>query len=107
MPTTDKPDERLLSPDVASLALGTLKSNSRLNFSARVLLMLFALAASTLAVLYVFIHADEMVQVLTDPSGNGVLGEQLLALTAPVLLLMILAGLAAIVGFVVHSRGAR
>ena len=33
------------------------------------------------------------------------LGEELLALTAPVLLLMLLAGLAAIVGFVVHSRG--
>ena len=104
MPTADKPDERLLSPDVASLALGTLKSNSRLNFSARVLLMLFALSASTLAVLYIFIHAGEMVQVLTDPSGK-VLGEELLALTAPVLLLMLLAGLAAIVGFVVHSRG--
>jgi hypothetical protein len=104
MPTADKPDERLLNPDVADLALSTLKSNSKLNFSARVLLMLFALAASVLAVLYIFMHAGEMVQVLTDPSGN-VLGEELLALTAPVLLLMLLAALAAIAGFVVHSRG--
>ena len=58
-------------PTSPSLALGTLKSNSRLNFSARVLLMLFALAASTLAVVYVFIRADEMVQVLTDPARNA------------------------------------
>ena len=105
MASTDKPDERLLSPDVASLALGTLKSNSQLNFSARVLAMLFALASSILAVVYVFIRADEMVEVLTDPGRNNVTGEQLLALTAPALLLMIFAVLAAIGGFLAHSRG--
>lgn len=105
MASTDKPDERLLSPDVANLALGTLKSNSQLNFSGRVLAMLFALAASILAVAYVFIRADEMVEVLTDPGRNNVIGEQLLALTAPALLLMVFAVLAAIAGFVAHSRG--
>jgi hypothetical protein len=105
MASTDTPDERLLNPDIAAIALGTLKSNSKLNFAARVLLMLFALTASVLAVAYVFIRADEMVEVLTDPAHAGVVGEQLLALTAPVLLLVVLAGLAAITGFVVHSRG--
>jgi len=105
MATTDKPDERLLNPDVASLALGTLKSNSRLNFSLRVLAMLFALGASILAVTYVFIHADEMVQVLTDPARDSVISEQLLALTAPALLLMIFAVLAALGGMLAHSRG--
>lgn len=105
MASTDKPDERLLSPDVANLALGTLKSNSQLNLSARVLAMLFALAASILAVAYVFIRADEMVEVLTDPERSSMIGEQLLALTAPALLLMLFAVLAAIAGFLAHSRG--
>lgn len=105
MPTADKPDERLLSPDVASLALGTLKSNSKLNFSLRVVAMVFALVASSLAVVYVFLRADEMVQVLTDPARNGVIGEQLLALTAPAILLMIFAILAALAGMLAHSRG--
>ena len=105
MASTDKPDERLLSPDVANLALGTLKSNSQLNLSARVLAMLFALAASILAVAYVFIRADEMVEVLTDPQRGSMIGEQLLALTAPALLLMLFAVLAAIAGFLAHSRG--
>lgn len=105
MAATKKPDERLLSPDVANLALGTLKLNSKLNFAARLLLMFFALGAAVLAVVYVFIRADEMVEVLTDPSHSKMIGEQLLALTAPVLLLILLAAAAAVVGFVAHSRG--
>jgi hypothetical protein len=104
--STTKPDERLLSPDIASLTLGTLRRNSALNFAARLLLLLFALAASVLAVVYVYERADAMVAILTEPrAGTEMIGERLLALTAPVLLLTILAGLAAIVGFFAHSRG--
>ena len=101
-----KPDDKLLSPDIAALALHTLKRNSGLNYTARVLLMLFALAASILAVVYVYDRADAMVAILTQPrAGTEMIGERLLALTAPVILLTILAALAAIVGFFAHSRG--
>jgi hypothetical protein len=94
------------SPDVAGLALGTLKSNSGLNFAARLLLMLFALSAAVLAVVYVYERADAIVAILTEPrAGDQLIGERLLALTAPVLILTGLAGLAAIAGVVVHSRG--
>jgi hypothetical protein len=104
--STKQPDERLPSPDIASLTLGTLRRNSRLNFAARLLLMLFALAVSVLAVVYVYERADAMVAILTEPrAGTEMIGERLLALTAPVLLLTMLAGLAAIVGFFAHSRG--
>ena len=94
------------SPDVAGLALGTLKTNSGLNFAARLLLMLFALGASTLAVVYVYERADAMVAILTKPRiGGELIGERLLALTAPALVLAVLAGLAALAALLIHSRG--
>jgi hypothetical protein len=105
-PKTSQRRKQLLHPDVADLALRTLERNSRLNLVARVLLMLFALAASVLAVLYVHVRADAMVELLQQPRlGTELLGERLLALTAPVLLLALLAGLAAIAAAVIHSRG--
>ena len=98
-------EEPLASRDVIRVALGSLKSNAKLNLSTRVLLMLFALSAGVLALVLVYLRADEMVQVLTDPSRSDKIGEQLLALTAPVLLLLLLAALAAFTGFLAHSRG--
>jgi hypothetical protein len=94
-----------MSTDVASLALGTLKTNSKLNFVARLLLMLLALVASILAVAWVYNRADAMVKVLSGPHGTDMIGEKLLALTAPVLLLALFAGLAAVAIAVIHSRG--
>ncbi len=92
--------------DVADLALHTLKSNSRLNFAARLLLLLFALGASTLAVKYVYERADATVESLRQSgAGSQVIWAQLLALSAPVLLLAMFAGLAAVAIAVVHSRG--
>jgi hypothetical protein len=97
--------EPLASRDVIHAALGSLKANGALNLTARVLLMLFALCAAVLAVVLIYIRADKMVEVLTDQKRTEQLGEQLIALTAPVLVLMILAGLAVIIGFLAHSRG--
>lgn len=94
------------STDVADLALGTLKANARLNLVARGMLMLLALGASVLAVAYVVQRADAMVDILRSPrTGSEEVGERLLALTAPVLLLAGFAGLAAVAIAVVHSRG--
>jgi hypothetical protein len=92
------------STEVIAVALDTLKSNGALNLIGRVLLMAFALATASAAVVLIYLRSDEMVQVLTDPSRSGQLGTQLLALTAPVLLLIVLAGLAVVVGFLAHSR---
>lgn len=97
--------EPLPSRDVIRAALGTLKANGLLNLIARVLLMVFALGTAGLAAALVYLRADETVEALTDPSRSDQIGEQLLALTAPVLLLIVLAGLAVIVGLVAHSRG--
>ena len=101
----NQPAQPITNDDVIEVAFDTLKSNGKLNLVARILLTLFALSAGTLAVVLVGLRAEEMVQLLTDPNRSEKLGEQLLALTAPVLLLILLAALAAIVGFVAHSRG--
>jgi hypothetical protein len=92
--------------DVADLALRSLKSNSRLNMFARVLLLLFALGASSLAVIYVYDRADATVESLRQSgAGSQLIWAQLLALSAPVLLLAMFAGLAAVAVALVHSRG--
>ncbi len=100
-----KPVKQQQSREVVRVALGTLESNSHWNLVGRILLMVFALGTATAATVLVVFRADETVGVLTDPSRNDEIGKQLLALSAPVLLLLALAGLAVLVGFLVHSRG--
>jgi hypothetical protein len=94
-----------LNTDVAQQALHTLRSNSKLNFAARLLLMLIGLGASVLAVVYIYKHADATVATLQSGAGSAMLGERLLVLSAPVLLLAMFAGLAAVAVAFVHSRG--
>jgi hypothetical protein len=93
------------SREVVSVALGTLKHNGRLNLAGRVLLMIFALGTATAATVLVVLRAEETVGALTDPTRSDEIGKLLLALTAPVLLLLLLGGLAVLVGFLAHSRG--
>ena len=93
------------SRKVTRIALANLTANARLNLYTRFLLMVFAIAAIAFALVVAYGRATEMVEVLTDPNRGDEIGEQLLALTAPVLLLVLLAGLAALAGYVVHSRG--
>ena len=100
-----KPVKQQQSREVVRVALGTLESNSRWNLIGRVLLMVFALATATAASALAYTRAEETVGVLTDSSRTDELGKQLLALSAPVLLLLLLSGLAVLVGFLVHSRG--
>jgi hypothetical protein len=100
-----KSDDLPTSQDVARVALATLRSNARLNLSARILLLVFALASVSLAVVFAYGRADETVSALTDPKRDDEIATELLALTAPVLLLVVLSALAAVVGYVVHSRG--
>jgi hypothetical protein len=91
-----------ITTDVASLSLGTLKANSRLNLVARLLLMLFSLTTAALAVIYVVTRAHAAVEILQRPGDE--LAPRLLALGAPVLLLIAFAILGAIAVAVVHSR---
>jgi hypothetical protein len=91
--------------DVTGVALHTLRTNGSLNLIGRVLLMFFALGTASAAVVLVYLRADEMVEALNDPARSDEIAKQLLALTAPVLLLILLAGLAVLVGFLAHSRG--
>ena len=100
-----KPVKQQQSREVVRVALGALESNSHWNLVGRILLMVFALGTATAATVLVVFRADETVGVLTDSSRNDEIGKQLLALSAPVLLLLALAGLAVLVGFLVHSRG--
>ena len=96
---------QLFTSDVASVSLHTLQANSRLNLVARLLLMLFALAAAGLAVLSVVSRADAIVEVLQRPSASGdAIGARLLALGAPVIFLGGFAVLAGIAAAVIHSR---
>ena len=95
----------LFTTDVAALSLVTLRSNSRLNLVARTLLMLFSLVTAALAVIYVVVRAQAIVEILLKPSVNGdEIGARLLALGAPVLLLGGFAVLGAIAGALLHSR---
>ena len=95
----------LFTTDVAALSLVTLRSNSRLNLVARTLLMLFSLVTAALAVVYVVVRAQAIVEILLKPSVRGdEIGARLLALGAPVLLLGGFAVLGAIAGALLHSR---
>ena len=95
----------LFTTDVAALSLVTLRSNSRLNLIARTLLMLFSLVTAALAVIYVVVRAQAIVEILLKPSVRGdEIGARLLALGAPVLLLGGFAVLGAIAGALLHSR---
>lgn len=78
----------------------------RLNLLGRRLLMAFAFVAASLAVIYVYNRADTTVEALRQSrSGRDTIWPQLLALTAPVLLLAMFAGLAAMASAIVHPRG--
>ena len=95
----------LFSTDVAALSLRTLGANSRLNLVARTLLMVFSLTTAALAVVYVVVRSNAIVDILLKPRipGDEIAG-RLIALGAPVLLLGGFALLAAIAAAVIHSR---
>jgi hypothetical protein len=91
-----------VTTDVAALSLSTLKANSRLNLVARTLLMVFSLTTAALAVAYVVSRAEAAVAILQRPGADLV--PRLLALGAPMLLLVALAILGGIAAAVLHSR---
>jgi len=96
----------LPNSDLTTLAVRALHRNGHLNYCTRLLLMLFCMVAATLALVYVYQRGDTMVEVLQRPrAADEAISEQLLALSAPVLLFGIFAGLAAAAVAVVHSRG--
>lgn len=97
-----KSKQALASSDVIRASLKHRNANAALNVAGRVLLMVFALGTASVAAVLVYLRADEIIKALTD--GDDALWSELLALTAPVLLLLVLAGLAVIVGFLAHSR---
>jgi hypothetical protein len=102
----DGDSQTAIDRTIKDLALSGLRTNSRINVSARVLLGLFGLACAVVALDYVHQRGDLMVEILREPgTGSGVIGERMLALTMPVLLFCGFAGVAGAVTLVLHSRG--
>lgn len=91
---------------VARLVTRGLRANTALNLAVRVLLGLFGLVSCALALRYIAVRGDEMVEILSRPTdaGDGV-GKRLLVLCMPVLLFGLLAGLAAAAAWTMHARG--
>jgi hypothetical protein len=84
----------------------SLRANAVVNLTVRVLLGVFGLVCGTLALRYIAIHGDEMVQILRKSTDAGdLIGPRLLVLCVPVLLFGMLAGLAAAAAWTVHARG--
>jgi hypothetical protein len=91
---------------VARMVTRGLRANTALNLAIRVLLGLFGLVSCALALRYIAVRGDEMVEILSKPTdaGDGV-GKRLLVLCMPVLLFGLLAGLAAAAAWTMHARG--
>lgn len=92
--TVSEPAPAGVNEDMAGLVTRGLRANATLNLTVRPLLALFGLVSGALALGYIALHADQMVQ-----------SDRLLALCAPVLLFGLLAALAAVVAWTLHSRG--
>ena len=83
-----------------------LHANTTLNLAVRVLLGLFGLTSCALALRYIAVRGDQMVQILSGSADAGdQIGERLLVLCMPVLLFGLLAGLAAAAAWTMHARG--
>ena len=81
--------QALASSDVIVSSLEHRNANAALNVAGRVLLMVFALGTASVAAVLVYLRADEIIKALTENGGRRASGSQLLALTAPVLLLLV------------------
>jgi hypothetical protein len=102
-PTAPSP---VTDDEMLAIVQRNLQAGAWLNLVARALLGLTGLAAGVLALRYVEVHGQEMVTILSQPRATGnLVGDQLLALSAPVLLFVVLAGMAAAAAWTVHGRG--
>lgn len=91
---------------VARLVTRGLRANTALNLAVRVLLGLFGLVSCALALRYIAVRGDEMVEILSKSTDSGDrVGKRLLVLCMPVLLFGLLAGLAAAAAWTMHARG--
>jgi hypothetical protein len=91
---------------VTGLVTRGLRTNTVLNLAVRVLLSLFGLASCALALRYIAVRGDQMVQILSESADAGdLIGKRLLVLCMPVLLFGLLAGLAAAAAWTMHARG--
>jgi len=91
---------------VTGLVTRGLRANTALNLAVRVLLGLFGLVSCALALRYLAVRGDEMVEILSRSTDSGDrVGKRLLVLCMPVLLFGLLAGLAAAAAWTMHSRG--
>jgi hypothetical protein len=91
---------------VARLVTRGLRANAALNLAVRVLLGLFGLVSCALALRYIAVRGDEMVEILSKSTDSGDrVGKRLLVLCMPVLLFGLLAGLAAAAAWTMHARG--
>lgn len=95
-----------IDKQVARQVTRGLRANTALNLAVRVLLGLFGLVSCALALRYIAVRGDEMVEILSRSTDSGDrVGKRLLVLCMPVLLFGLLAGLAAAAAWTMHARG--
>jgi hypothetical protein len=96
----------VVGEDVIRLVTDGLRDNTRLNLAVRIVLSLFGVACCVLALRYVVLRGDQMVQILRQKGDPGdLIGKRLFVLCMPVLLFGVLAGLAGAAAWTMHVRG--
>ena len=103
-PDTATPREES-EPGAQVALLRMRKLESRLSLVGRLFIGTLGLASGALAVAYTWRNSDQMVAALSRPRGETeFVAERLLALTAPMVLLIAVAALAAASIWAIHSR---
>lgn len=98
--------DKELREECIAMAETALRWDLRLSFAFRFLVGAFALAAGVMAVVYTWQRADAMVAILRAPrTTEDMVGDRLLALSIPVLILLGLAAFGTSVALTVHKRG--
>jgi hypothetical protein len=96
----------VVGTEMTRLVTNGLRANTVLNLAVRMMLSLFAFACFVLALRYVVVRGDQMVQILRESGDAGdLIGKRLFVLCMPVLLFAILGGLAAAAAWTLHARG--
>jgi hypothetical protein len=96
----------VVGEDIIRLVTDGLRDNTRLNLAVRIVLSLFGVACCVLALRYVVLRGDPMVQILRQKGDPGdLIGKRLFVLCTPVLLYGVLAGLAGAAAWTMHARG--
>jgi len=95
----------VVGEEMTRLVTSGLRANTALSLAVRILLSLFGVACCVLALRYVVVRSDQMVQILRESGDAGdLIGKRLFVLCMPVLLFGVLGGLAGAAAWTIHAR---